>query len=176
MIPKSLLRGALRQLGLGILRVQVSYSPDSVNLLRCGRVIVCANHVSLLDGVIIALASPAPLTFGVDTDFSRRSLIASMGMAVLAWMGFGAIVPIDSRSPFGLRSLCKSLEHGSSVMIFPEGRISPTGQLQPEQPGVRWLTRRTGVPVLRVQISGAERSRLFAKSGTEFWPRIEVSF
>lgn len=176
MTPRSLLRGALRRLALRILRVQATYAPGSIEVLRRGRVIVCANHVSLLDGVIVALASPAPLTFGVDTEFSRRSVMASRGMAALSWLGFGAVVPIDSQSPFGLRSLRKALERGDSVMVFPEGLISPTGQPQPEQPGVQWLAIRTRAPVLRIHIAGAERSRFFAKAGTEFWPRIHISF
>lgn len=176
MTARSLLRGVLRRLALRILRVQATYSPDGIELLRRGRVIVCANHVSLLDGLIVALASPVPLTFGVDTDFSRRSLAASRCMGALAWLGFGAVVPIDSRSPFGLRSLCKALERGNSVMVFPEGLISPNGQPQPEQPGVQWLASRTRAPVLRIHIAGAERSRLFAKAGTEFWPQINISF
>lgn len=176
MNTRSLLRGAVRLLALRILRVQASYSPSSIELLRRGRVIVCSNHVSLLDGVIVALASPTPLTFGVDTDFSRHSLAASRGMKALSWLGFGAVVPIDTRSPFGLRSLRKALERGESVMVFPEGAISPTGQPQPDQPGVEWLSNRTRAPVLRIHIAGAERSRLFAKSGTEFWPQINITF
>ena len=170
------LRPAISKIALGVLRVRASYSPGSIEMLRRGRVIVCANHVSLLDGVIVALASPAPLTFGVDTDFSRRSRLASSGMGLLAWLGFGSVVPIDAASPFGLRSLRKALDRGKSVMVFPEGGISPNGEPQPERPGVAWLANRTGSPVLRVQIRGAERSRLFAKSGRDLWPRIEISF
>ena len=173
---RRLLQALLRLVALRLLRVRASYSPASVELLRQGRVIVCANHVSLLDGVIVALASPVPLTFGVDTDFSRRSKIASRGMAALAWLGFGAVVPVDGASPFGIRALLKALDRGETVMVFPEGRISETGRPQPEQPGVTWLVRRAGAPVLRVRIRGAERSRFFAKAGREFWPRIEVDF
>ena len=166
----------MRHLALRLLRVKATYSLASDEMLRRGGVIVCANHVSLLDGVIIALASPYPLTFGVDTDFSRRSRTAILGMSALSWMGFGNIVPIDSSSPFGLRSLLRSLERGRSVMLFPEGQISANGEPQPERPGIAWLARLTQAPVLRLQISGAERSRLFAKAGTEFWPRITIVF
>jgi acyl-[acyl-carrier-protein]-phospholipid O-acyltransferase/long-chain-fatty-acid--[acyl-carrier-protein] ligase len=157
------LRSVLRLVALRLLRVRASYSPASIELLRQGRAIVCANHVSLLDGVIVALASPVPLTFGVDTDFSRRSRLASRGMAALAWLGFGAVV-------------LKALDRGETVMVFPEGRISETGRPLPDQPGMAWLVRRAGAPVLRVRIRGAERSRFFAKAGKHFWPRIEVEF
>lgn len=172
---KQLARSTLRLVALRLLRVRASYSPASVDLLHQGRVIVCANHVSLLDGVIVALASPVALTFGVDTDFSRRSKAASCGMAALAWLGFGAVVPVDAGSPFGVRALAKALDQGENVMVFPEGQISDRGLL-PDQPGVSWLERRSGASVLRVRICGAEKSRFFAKKGQEFWPRIYVDF
>lgn len=168
----------LRCIALRVLRVKATYSARNIELLKQGRVIVCANHVSLLDGVIIALSSPVPLVFGVDSDFSRRSWVFSRGLAALSILGFGRVVPIDSGAPFGVRALYKALAKGESVMVFPEGRISETGQPLPEMPGIEWLVRRSGVPIpiVRVQIFGAENSRFFAKSGRAFWPAIEVSF
>lgn len=170
------LRSVVRVLLLRLLRVRATYSPGTVELMRKGRVVVCANHVSLLDGLVVALASPAPLVFGVDTDFSVRSKTARRGMAALAFLGFGAVVPVDMGSPFGIRALVKALDRGDSIMLFPEGRISELGQVQPHQPGLAWLVARSGAPLLRVQISGAERSRFFAKEGRDFWPRIDVQF
>lgn len=173
---RALLRFLLRRAGLAALRVRVVYRAASVNRLSAGPVLVCANHVSLIDGVIVALASPVPLVFGVDTDFSRRSILARRGMAALAAVGFGRVVPIDAGSPFGLRALRKALAAGESVMLFPEGRISDTGSPLPLRPGVDWLAQRCRVPVLCIRIRGAERSRAFAKAGSAWWPRIEIEF
>ncbi len=173
---RAFIRFALRRLVLAALRVRVTYNAASVAQLQAGPVLVCANHVSLVDGLIVALASPAPLVFGVDTDFSRRSRVASRGMAALAALGFGRVVPIDARSPFGLRALRKALDRGEAVMLFPEGRISDTGRPLQDQPGVAWLVARCSVPVLRVRIRGAERSKVFAKAGAAWWPRIELDF
>ncbi|HJV75101.1 MAG TPA: 1-acyl-sn-glycerol-3-phosphate acyltransferase [Noviherbaspirillum sp.] len=173
---KAFLRFLVRAIALRVLRVSATYSPSKLALLHGGGVIVCANHVSLLDGVIIALASPSPLVFGVDTAFSRRSWVASQGMALLAALGFGSVVPIDAGSPYGIRTLHRALRRGQSVMVFPEGRISDTGRSLPEMPGVGWLVDRTKAQVVQVTIRGAEKSFLFAKSGRAIWPRIEIVF
>lgn len=174
-IAKKAIRRIVRASVLRLLRVRVKYTPVADRLEK-GRAIVCANHVSLVDGIIVALASPTPLIFGVDTDFSRRAVVARSGLAVLAWLGFGAVVPIDGKSPYGLRSLARSLCDGSSVMLFPEGEISLDGTPAEERPGVTWLAERTGADVLWIHISGAERSRLFAKAGNELWPSINIQF
>lgn len=170
------IRLLLQFIALRALRVSTTYSQHNVMLLKRGRVIVCANHISLLDGLIVALASPAPLVFGVDTDFSKRSWLIGWCLAALSFLGFGRVVPIDGNSPFGVRAMYKALSSGESVMIFPEGRISETGDPLPEQPGVKWLAERACAPIVRVQISGAENSRIFAKAGRAFWPAISVSF
>lgn len=172
---RSVARESLRSIALRLLRVRVTYQAATVNLLQREPVIVCANHVSLLDGVIVAFASPVPLTFGVDTDFSRRSKTASAGLAVLSWFGFGTVVPIDSKSPHGIRALSRALRQGESVMIFPEGGIGD-GSPAPDKPGLEWLQKRTGAPVVWISIIGAEKSKLFAKSGTHLWPRIRINF
>lgn len=173
---RPLIRAIVRNTVLFAFRVKTTYTPFAVNAVSTGRTIVCANHVSLLDGVLIALVSPVPLVFGVDPDFSRDSIGAIRGMAFLAWLGFGQVVPMDTQSPFGLRSLAKALSCGKNVMLFPEGRISPSGRRMTDLPGAAWLATRSGAQIVWVRISGAEKSRFFSKAGRDIWPRIEIYF
>lgn len=173
---KPFLRHLLRVVSLRLLHVDASYTPAIIERMRQRHLIVCANHVSYLDGLLIALTSPIPLVFAVDTDYSRRSSIARQGLALLTWMGFGTVVPIDAHSPFGLRSLRAALDRGDAVMIFPEGSISSNGHPQPVQQGTAWLTSKTGAAVVNIRILGAERSRVFAKSGCAWWPRITIEY
>lgn len=174
---RSICRTILRCVTLRLLRVETHYSQETLLAFQNeNRVIVCCNHVSLIDGIIVALSSPIPLTFGVDTDFSRKSKFARTGLAALSWLGFGRVIPIDSNSPYGIRCLVKALANGESVMLFPEGKISETGAINQDQPGLTWLIKRTQVHVLRIEIRGAERSFWFAKNGDCIWPRIEVRY
>lgn len=165
------LRQGVRALGLRVFRVTVHVPPALWQQVAQGRAIVCANHVSLLDGVLIALASPVPLVYAVDTDYARRSWPASCGLRSLAWVGLGEVVPLDAGAPFGLRRMAKCLTHGRSVMVFPTGTIAVGA---PIRPGLDWLATRTGATQVRLRITGAECSRLFARRGTHWWPRISL--
>ncbi|WP_082387921.1 1-acyl-sn-glycerol-3-phosphate acyltransferase (plasmid) [Achromobacter sp. CF-sbj1-Ac2-l] len=163
-------------LALRALRVTVRYRASTVAALTRGGCIVTCNHISLVDGIVVALASPVPLVFAVDTDFSRRSRRARLGLAALTWLGFGEVVPMDRSAPFGLRTLARSLGAGKNVAIFPEGVISLTGARAPDRPGCQWLSNQAGAAVLQLQIFGADDSRIFAKYGKRLWPKISLEF
>ncbi len=161
---------------LALLRVRVVYRDATLTTLRAGPAVVVCNHVSYLDGVLLALASPVPMVFTSELEFARLRWWSRIGMAGLARMGFGSVQPLDLQSPFGLRSCVRSLRAGRSVVLFPEGRISPDGRGLQRQPGAAWLAERADVPVVALRVDGAHRSWLFAKGGTQLWPRILLVF
>ncbi len=171
----SVLRKIVARTALWLLRVRVTCPRDVCSALLDGGAIVTSNHVSLLDGPLIALTSPAPLVFGVDTDYSRRSTGARRGMALLAWLGCGAVVALDAQAPFGLRSLARALRSGKNVMVFPEGRIVDSEPL-PVQPGLAWLEQRAGARRISITIRGAQDSLLFAKRGRTLLPPIHLEY
>ena len=159
---------------LWIFRTRVDLSAPTRAVLAEGRAIVAANHVSLLDGVLIAAACPTPLVCAVDTDFSRRSAIARAGLLLLERIGFGVVVPLDMNSPFGMRRIAAELKAGQNVLLFPEGRIGRVGEPVVHCRGLGWLASRTEACLIPLKIRGAESSRLFAKMGTRWWPAIAI--
>jgi len=172
---RRVLRPIIKYLGLTVLRVDARISAEALDHLYVGGAIVKANHVSFIDGIAIALATPVPLVYGSEVEYSRQSRFARKGMELLVKMGFAqAIVPLDAKHPFGMRELERRLAAGQSVMIFPEGKISQDGRPLPERPGIAWLRSRTGAAIVDVRIRGAEQSWLFAKSGRRLWPRIDI--
>lgn len=50
------------------------------------------------------------------------------------------------------------LDAGESVVIFPEGRISPTGELQPLLPGTVSLALGARVPIVPIGIWGVQHA------------------
>ena len=167
---------AWRRLLLKLLRCQVQYTRSTPRQLSCGPTIVAANHISMLDGILVALASPEPLVFGVEHQYAVDHPQTSKLLQRLSALGLGKVVPVCSSQPMGLRTLLKSLKEGHSVMIFPEGKISIDGTPNEKQPGLEWLARKSGAKVTSIRLKGAEQSRFFGKSGRKIWPKISLIF
>lgn len=161
-----------RRAALKLLRVHVRYGEVSESLMNGPCIVIC-NHVSLLDGVIIALASPRPMVFPVTPKHSQRNPFTR---AVLRWLerrGLGTVVPMDGSSFHAIRSLRQSLIASQSVCIFPAGKIADGTSSQMHR-GYKWLSEKTDTVVVEATISGAEHSRIFARHGTILWPSIQL--
>jgi long-chain acyl-CoA synthetase len=59
----------------------------------------------------------------------------------------------------------EALDHGYHVLVFPEGRRSADGRLQPFEPGIGLLAEESEVPVLPILVQGLKRLK------GERWPR-----
>lgn len=164
-----------RRAALRALRTDVSYGPVAERL-RSEPCIVEVNHRSLLDGPIVALASPVPLAFAVNPYHAERNRWTRTGMTWLERRGLGRVISVGCDKPSGLRYLLKALAGGMSVCIFPEGRILHGDIDSVRMPGSAWLAARTGCPLVQVRIDGAGSSRLFAPHGTRLRPPIRVVF
>lgn len=157
---------------LKALRCEVYYTQFDLT----GPTIIECNHVSMLDGIIVALASPYPLTFAVEHQYAIEHPFSSRVLKNLSKLGLGTVIPVCSYQPMGVRTLLKELKQGSSVMIFPEGKISIDGSPNERQPGLKWLSNKSKSKVKTIRLKGAENSRFFSKSGTLIWPKISLFF
>ncbi len=116
--------------------------------------VIMSNHQSVFD--IAALIGTLPTTwrFVAKRELTR---IPFFGWA----MAFGRHVIIDRRDhETSIRSLHRAAERvrgGMSVIIFPEGTRSPSGELGPFKSGGFHLAIEAGVPILPVSVSGSRR-------------------
>jgi len=115
-----------------------------------GPYIVAANHHNYLDGVVLAVALPAPVAFLVMPRVWRATPLHP-------WLHrrLGSIpLRLERPDAGGLRAALRALDAGRVVGIFPEGPFSVRGRLEPGRPGVGLLALRAGVPVVPAGISG----------------------
>jgi len=115
-----------------------------------GPYLVAANHHNYLDGVVLAVAVPRPISFLV---MPRVWQATPLHPHLHRHLGS---IPLDLRRPDvgALRRALTALEQGAVVGIFPEGPFSVRGRLEAGLPGVALLALRSGAPVIPVGIRG----------------------
>ena len=115
--------------------------------LPLGPKLVVANHPSVSDVLYLTLLFPQPVHILIIDNPFRVPLVG----AFLRGSGHVSVVPGDGRPAF--EEALHLLEAGQSVLLFPEGWVSPQqGGLNPLRTGAARLASLTGVPVVPVGI------------------------
>ena len=141
------------------------------NLRQAGfKALIIANHVSLLDGILIAAYLPRKITFAIDSGWGSK-------WYVKMFSGLVDFYPLNPTNPLAIRSLIDVVNQGKTVMIFPEGRISVTGSLMKIYEGAGVVAAKTGAKLLPLRIDGAQYSK-FSYLGdlikTRVFPQIKL--
>jgi 1-acyl-sn-glycerol-3-phosphate acyltransferase len=113
--------------------------------------VIMSNHQSLAD---ILLLSFLPTTFRWT---SKRSVFMVPIFGWQFWLGGHLSIVRGSeasRKTFMKRAI-ETLNQGISLLIFPEGTRSRTGEIGPFKPGGFLMALRTGTPILPIVISGS---------------------
>jgi 1-acyl-sn-glycerol-3-phosphate acyltransferase len=128
------------------------------NYPATGGALICANHQSFLDPMLIGNSSSRPMNY-----LARKTLFH---FAPLGWLlDFVNTIPVE-REGFGvggIRETLKRLKRGEMVLLFPEGTRSPDGEIQHFKQGFATLARRSRVALVPVGVDGAY----------DAWPRSE---
>jgi len=110
-----------------------------------------ANHASLIDTP--ALFAYLPYPFWI---MAKKSLFYVPFMGWHLWTA--GHFPIDRTNPrktaTSVRRVIDGVKHGRSLAVFPEGKRTEDGALQPFEPGAFKIALRAGVPIVPVTIRG----------------------
>jgi 1-acyl-sn-glycerol-3-phosphate acyltransferase len=125
------------------------------NVPATGPAVVASNHPSYLDPVLLSLQVPRPIHF-----MAWDALFKVPGLGPLL-RSFGAF-PVDIRRGKGREAYEKAralVAAGHMVGIFPEGRRSQAGWMEPSlREGAARLSFETGAPLVPATIAGAFRA------------------
>jgi 1-acyl-sn-glycerol-3-phosphate acyltransferase len=117
-----------------------------------GCIVVC-NHVSYVDAVVIAGMVRRPIRFVMDHKIFRIPLLSF----IFRTMRTIPIAPAREDATMKDRAFAaaaEALAAGEIVGIFPEGKLTDTGELNPFRPGVQQMLAATPVPVVPLALQG----------------------
>ena len=134
------------------------------NIPEEGPAIVICNHVSFVDPLVLMAASPRPIVFVMDHNIFRIPVLSFVFRTAKAIPIAPAKVD-EKLLNAAYEKVAEALAAGELVGIFPEGRITDTGELYPFRGGVKRITDRTPVPVIPMALKGLWGSFFSRKGG-----------
>ena len=168
-LPTSAFRDLLSIILRSFYRIEIA---GFDNIAKAGpNPIVALNHVSFLDaGIALSLLDKDPV-FAIDSTIATR-------WWVKPFLRMTRALPIDPAKPMATRSLINAVRDGETLVIFPEGRLTVTGNLMKVYDGAGLIADKSGVPVVPVRIAGPERTPFSylteMQTRPKVLPRIDV--
>jgi len=169
--PRATLRRAVAAVVHAAYRFRVV---DAAKMPVTGPLVVVANHVSWLDGFLVALASPRStrmVVYGPNIQGRFLRMLADQWRFIL-------FDPRPKSIGGALKTIQSGLEAGDLVGIFSEGGISRTGQVIGFKRGLGWLLERVNAPIQPLVIDGLwgsrfsfAEARFFGTKRTSRWRR-----
>ncbi|MGQ0749614.1 MAG: MFS transporter [Betaproteobacteria bacterium] len=160
LVPEFLMRFLVWLLIHSVYRLEkhgLEHIPDA------GPVILVCNHVSYVDALIIAAACRRPVRFVMHHAIFRTPVLNFIFRT-------GRAIPIASAKEDAalmeraFDEIARGLEAGDVICIFPEGRITDTGEMYPFRPGITRVLQRTPVAVVPMALRGLWGS-FFSREG-----------
>ena len=154
----------------GFLRIAYRLRTSGLDNIPDGPCLIVCNHLSFLDGPLLACCLPRDVLFAVDTQVMRHWLVKLITK-------LARVVAIAPENPLSLRSLADELRHGGKVLIFPEGRIGRTGIMMKLYDGAAMLWEKSGrPPIVAAHIEGPQRTRFSFLGGRRIFTPVGVRF
>jgi len=159
----------IRQILRLLYRVEVN---GMENYHKAGnRVLIIANHTSLLDGVLLYAWLPETPTFAINTRIAAKNIYKP-------FLFFVDLFVMDATNPLSVKSMIKFIKQDKKAVIFPEGRITKTGTLMKIYEGPGLIADKSKATLLPIAIEGAQYSRFSYMKGRGyvFWfPKVSMT-
>jgi len=132
-----------------------------------GPAILVCNHVSYVDALVIGAASPRPIRFVMDHRIFKLPLMGWLFRTARA-------IPIApaKEDPWLMEKayidIAQALHEGDLVCIFPEGKLTSTGEMNEFRGGIAKILERSKVPVIPMALRGLWGSLLTRDAGNLF--------
>ncbi len=165
LVPEYLLRFIAFMLSRGVYRFTAT---GDEHIPTNGAAVLTCNHVSFVDPVLLMAASPRPIYFVMDHRIFK--------MPVLGWF-FRLLkaIPIAPRSEdpaayeAAFEAAVKVLREGDLLAIFPEGGLTPNGELQAFKGGLMKILENAERDGLQVPVVPMALTNLWGS----FFSRVE---
>jgi len=168
LLPRHTLRGIFTAILRTLYQVEVR---GLENLAAAGdSAVIITNHQSYLDGILMATFIPGDPVFAIDPVAASRwwakPLVSLVDMFTL-----------NPAEPLNVRHLIQKLQSGRQCVIFPEGRLTETGNLMKINAGPAMIAEKANAMIVPVRLDGPQYSPFSYLRGTypiRWFPKITI--
>ncbi|MFT3741250.1 MAG: acyl-[ACP]--phospholipid O-acyltransferase [Gammaproteobacteria bacterium] len=163
-------KGVVRQLLKLFYRVEV-HGLSHFLAAQNDRLLIIANHTSLLDPPLIAAFLPKKIVFAINTQIANQWWMRPILKLV-------DLYKVDSNNPMASKALIERIKKDNPCMVFPEGRITVTGALMKVYEGPGMIADKADAAILPIRIAGAQYSPfsyLKGKVRIRWFPKITLT-
>ena len=136
---------------IGVLLLKMFYHvqvENSEQIPHKGHLIVASNHFSYMDPMVLQAVFPRRISFMMtELYYEGRGKWLFKLLRCICVKEKGSNIA-------ALREGLEVLKKNEVLGIFPEGGVSKEGRLQPGNPGIGFLAKKSGAPVIPAFISG----------------------
>lgn len=160
-IPEFMIRFCIMILARMIYRLKVI---NGQNIPQEGAAVLVCNHVSFVDWMIISAGIKRPVRFVMHYSLMKIP-------ALKYFLKAAKVIPIAGakEDPVileeAMKQIALELKEGEIVCIFPEGKITHDGELNPFKKGIERIISETPVPVIPMVLKGLWGSFFSRKHG-----------
>ena len=146
-------------------------SKGQENFPDSGGIVMCANHTSFLDPILVMLSA---------TKKRQLHIVAKAELykiPVFKWILKGIeVIPVKRGMSdiSSFKECLRVLREGERLLIFPEGTRVKEGETADPRAGAIVMAARAGVPVMPVFVG--KKKRLFRKTDVIFGQPYELTF
>lgn len=147
----------LRFISAIILKIIFRFKVQGIeNVPESGRVILCSNHISILDPIVLAIVVKRPIAFMAKKELFENKILNK----IINKLG---AIPVDRQgtSLSAVRKSLKTLKDEKILGIFPEGTRVKEIDLDNAKPGVSLISIKSKSPIVPIYIES--RYRPFSK-------------
>lgn len=123
------------------------------NIPHAGPVIIVANHVSYVDALVISAAVRRPLQFVMDHNIFKTPGLGWIFRQMKA-IPIAGVKEDPAKMEEAFARVRKALADGDAVAVFPEGKLTATGEMNAFRPGIERIVKETGAPVVPLALRG----------------------
>ncbi len=150
LIPEFFMRFVIWLLASTIYRVKYE---GREHIPTNGSALLVCNHISFIDWFVITAGCGRPVIFVMDHRLFKIPLV-SIIFKIAKAIPIAPAKEDPEAKERAFKRIAAALNDNNIVCIFPEGKISFEGNLNPFKPGLETILKETPVPVIPMALTG----------------------